>query len=65
MLIYGHGDMLFEGPDQMSNEVESMTWDARLRYWDEEWLSQLLEEALRLKSKSKASPSTKKECGCA
>jgi len=26
-----------------------MTYDARIRYWDEEWLSQLLEEALRLK----------------
>ena len=47
----------------MSNEVESMTWDARLRYWDEEWLSQLLEEAMRLKTK--AASSKKKECGCA
>ena len=28
---------------------ESMTFDARIRYWEEEWLSQLLEEALRLK----------------
>jgi hypothetical protein len=28
---------------------ESMTYDARIRYWEEEWLSQLLEEALRLK----------------
>jgi len=28
---------------------ESMTCDARIRYWEEEWLSQLLEEALRLK----------------
>jgi len=26
-----------------------MTYEARLRYWEEEWLSQLLEEALRLK----------------
>ena len=26
-----------------------MTYDARIRYWEEEWLSQLLEEALRLK----------------
>jgi len=31
---------------------ESMTYDARIRYWEEEWLSQLLEEALRLKSDS-------------
>jgi hypothetical protein len=28
---------------------ESMTFDARIRYWEEEWISQLLEEALRLK----------------
>ena len=28
---------------------ESMTYDARIRYWEEEWISQLLEEALRLK----------------
>ena len=28
---------------------ESMCFDARIRYWEEEWLSQLLEEALRLK----------------
>ncbi|MGQ9586834.1 MAG: hypothetical protein ACUVT7_00410 [Thermoplasmata archaeon] len=31
---------------------ESMEYDARIRYWDEEWLSQLLEEALRLKGLS-------------
>ena len=30
---------------------ESMCFDARIRYWEEEWLSQLLEEALRLKGK--------------
>jgi len=29
-----------------------MNFDARIRYWEEEWLSQLLEEALRLKGKS-------------
>ena len=29
-----------------------MTYDARIRYWEEEWLSQLLEEALRLKGKA-------------
>ncbi len=27
-------------------------FDARIRNWDEEWLSELLEEALRLKGKS-------------
>ncbi len=31
---------------------ESMCFDARIRYWEEEWLSQLLEEALRLKGES-------------
>ena len=31
---------------------ESMCFDARIRYWEEEWLSQLLEEALRLKGNS-------------
>jgi hypothetical protein len=31
---------------------ESMCYDARIRYWEEEWLSQLLEEALRLKGKA-------------
>lgn len=33
----------------MSGELESMDCEARIRYWEEEWLSQLLEEALRLK----------------
>ncbi len=28
---------------------ESMCYDARIRYWEEEWLSRLLEDALRLK----------------
>lgn len=31
---------------------ESMCYDARIRYWEEEWLSKLLEEAIRLKSES-------------
>lgn len=31
---------------------ESMTYDARIRYWEEEWLSELLQEALRLKDAS-------------
>jgi len=30
---------------------DSVCWDDRVRNWDEEWLSQLLEEALRLKEK--------------
>jgi len=30
-------------------------FDARIRNWDEEWLSELLEEALRLKGKSPTS----------
>ena len=29
---------------------ESICSDARLKYWEEEWLSQLLSEALRLKN---------------
>ncbi|MEM4232979.1 MAG: hypothetical protein QXQ13_08100 [Thermoplasmata archaeon] len=33
----------------MPEEPDSMVCDARIRYWEEEWLSQLLEEALRLK----------------
>jgi hypothetical protein len=31
---------------------ESMCHDARIRYWEEEWLSKLLAEAVRLKSES-------------
>jgi hypothetical protein len=38
---------------------ESMTYDARIRYWEEEWISQLLEEALRLKSTLSAD-----KCSC-
>ncbi len=40
---------------------ESMTYDARIRYWEEEWLSQLLEEALRLKGKAHG---VETECAC-
>ncbi|HUS56723.1 MAG TPA: hypothetical protein VMY17_01745 [Thermoplasmata archaeon] len=29
-----------------------MCHDARIRYWEEEWLSKLLAEAIRLKSES-------------
>ncbi len=42
-------------------EGESMTYDARIRYWEEEWLSQLLEEALRLKGKAHG---VETECAC-
>ena len=31
---------------------ESMCYDARIRYWEEEWLSQLLAEAMRLKGQA-------------
>jgi hypothetical protein len=38
-----------------------MTCEARIRYWEEEWLSQLLEEALRLKDDlSEERPARKK-----
>jgi hypothetical protein len=30
---------------------DTMCFDDRIRNWDEEWVSQLLEEALRLKDK--------------
>ena len=30
---------------------DTMCFDDRIRNWDEEWVSQLLEEALRLKTK--------------
>lgn len=29
---------------------EAICSDARLKYWEEEWLSQLLSEAIRLKT---------------
>ena len=38
---------------------ESMCFDARIRYWEEEWLSRLLEDAIRLKGETSADePST-------
>ena len=37
------------GQSIMPGELDSMTCEARIRYWEEEWLSQLLEEAMRLK----------------
>jgi hypothetical protein len=33
---------------------DTVCFDTRIRNWDEEWLSQLLEEALRLKGKDPA-----------
>lgn len=46
----------------MPGELDSMTCEARIRYWEEEWLSQLLEEAMRLKedvSEKSARPARK------
>lgn len=37
------------GQTSVPGELDSMTCEARIRYWEEEWVSQLLEEALRLK----------------
>jgi len=31
---------------------DTACWDDRIRNWDEEWVSELLEEALRLKKTS-------------
>ena len=33
---------------------DTVCFDTRIRNWDEEWLSELLAEALRLKEKSSA-----------
>ena len=49
----------------MSDELESMTYEARIRYWEEEWLSQLLEEALRLKKDTSERPARKDRAKCA
>ena len=49
----------------MSDEPESMTYEARIRYWEEEWLSQLLEEALRLKKDAPERPARKSRVKCA
>ncbi len=53
------------GQQIMSGELESMTYEARIRYWEEEWLSQLLEEALRLKGKPAEKPPRKNRAKCA
>jgi hypothetical protein len=61
MDICGNGG----GQQIMSGELESMTYEARIRYWEEEWLSQLLEEALRLKGKPAEKPPRKNRAKCA
>jgi len=53
------------GQQTMSDELESMTYEARIRYWEEEWLSQLLEEALRLKKDTSERPARKDRAKCA
>ena len=53
------------GQQTMSGELETMTYEARIRYWEEEWLSQLLEEALRLKGKPAEKPPRKSRAKCA
>ena len=53
------------GQQIMSDELESMTYEARIRYWEEEWLSQLLEEALRLKKDTSERPARKDRAKCA
>jgi hypothetical protein len=50
------------GQNIMPGELDSMTCEARIRYWEEEWVSQLLEEAMRLKenvSEKNAKPARK------
>jgi len=49
------------GQNSMSGELESMDCEARIRYWEEEWLSQLLEEALRLKGKASENRPARKD----
>ena len=49
----------------MTGEIDSMTYEARIRYWEEEWLSQLLEEALRLKGNAPEKPARKNRAKCA
>ena len=50
----------------MTGELDAMTYEARIRYWEEEWLSQLLEEALRLKGDTASEkPARKSRAKCA
>ncbi len=54
------------GQHIMTGEHDTMTYEARIRYWEEEWLSQLLEEALRLKKDtSSEKPARKSRAKCA
>ena len=53
ILIYGHYHMEYCRRRHHLVPGESMTYDARIRYWEEEWLSELLQEALRLKDASR------------
>ncbi len=53
------------GQQIMTGELDAMTYEARIRYWEEEWLSQLLEEALRLKKDAPERPSRKNRVKCA
>jgi len=53
------------GQQIMTGELDAMTYEARIRYWEEEWLSQLLEEALRLKGNTPAKPPRKSRAKCA
>jgi len=53
------------GRRTMTGEIDSMTYEARIRYWEEEWLSQLLEEALRLKGNAPEKPARKNRAKCA
>ncbi len=41
--------------------ADTVCYDDRIRNWDEEWVSQLLEEAIRLKVKSSKEP-TRASC---
>jgi len=49
----------------MTGELDAMTYEARIRYWEEEWLSQLLEEAIRLKAAASEKPARKTRAKCA
>ena len=60
-LIYGRGHRVYcRRPETMPGDYGC--FDDRIRNWDEEWVSQLLEEALRLKKQfgeSKPKPSAR------
>jgi hypothetical protein len=49
-------NIVYVGKEAGNMPGESMCFDARIRYWEEEWLSQLLEEALRLKGDVSSTP---------